>query len=168
MAIYKDYGTPPTTNQTSYLAGAVGPVTQRGNVTVLNGTEGQYRGGDALPALAITNKETPTKWEIQPSDSLGLGDMDIALAVAVTDGEDELRLLIESNDQSTDLIELDWDGATLSLNGSVTGTVFEAASSPTGATNIAFSADADGNLIVNAGASVPADTLVVVRRIEWS
>jgi len=168
MAIYKDYGTPPTTNTTNRTAGTEDNRDQKGNGTMVgDGQTGQFARGRALSPLSTRDLESPIEWAISASESLYLGDLTEALAVAVKDGEDELRLQITSEDGTTDVIEADFNGTTLTINGAATGSVYEIATSASGATNIAFSVTSDVLKIV-AGASISTDTVMVIRRVVWS
>jgi len=160
MAIYKDYGSPAEYSSSDSVAGALGGINQRGNVTVTR-SDAQFRGAEAPLARALRTKDTPTVWQIADGATLVVGDLD-----TVTGDLDESskRFKITSLDGTTDVMELDWDGTDLTLNGSVTGSVLELAAAASGAGNIAFSADADGNLSIIAGASAGAD--LILRRID--
>ncbi len=168
MAIYKDYGTPPTTNVTGRVAGQMPERTQKGNGTLVgDGSTGQFRAGRALSPLSTRDLESPIEWAISADETLALGDLTEALAVAVKDGESELRLRFTSEDGTTDVLEADFNGTTLTINGAATGSVLEVAASPTGGSNIAVSVTADVLSIV-AGAAVTADTVLVIRRVVHS
>ncbi len=160
MAIYKDYGTPAEYSSSGKTAGAIGGINQRGNVTVTR-SDSQFRGAEAPLARALRSKGVPTVWQIADADELIVGNLN-----TVTGDRDESskRFKITSEDETSDVMELDWDGTSLSLNGSIDGSVLELAATPTGAGNIAFSADADGNLSIIAGASAAAD--LIMQRID--
>jgi hypothetical protein len=169
MAIYKDYGTPPSTNSTNRTAGLIGAEGQ--DVILGGGNVGQFQGGSGgvsapLEAASIRDKEAPMTFTIASGATMYLGSLAGALAVAVKDGETELRLQITSTDGTTDVIEVDWNGTDVTINGSATGSVLEVADTATLASNIAVSDDTDGNLRLVAGASAGAS--LIVRRVTWS
>lgn len=162
---YKDYGSPPITNTTGRIAGTEANINEKGNGTTLTGA--QFARGIASAPLCIRDKEGPIEWVIEPSGVLLLAGLEEALAVAVKDGETELRLRFSSRDNTTDIIEADFSGSTLTINGSATGSIYEIAATPTLTSNISFTVTSDV-LVITAGSAVTAATDIIIQRVTWS
>jgi hypothetical protein len=167
MGYYKDYGDPPITNTTGRIAGTEANINEKGNGTLIAGA--QFARGIASAPLCIREKEGPIEWVIEPSGVLTIGGLEEALAVAVKDGETELRLRFSDRTDAADVIEADFSGGALSINGSATGSIYEidADSTPSSTAKIAFAAVADV-LTITAGSGVTAATDIIIQRVTWS
>ena len=159
MATYKDYGTPAEYSAPANPAGGAEGLNQKGNVT-LTRSNPQYR-GQVVPLMrAMRTKETATVWQIDGPQTLEVGNLNV-----LTGDRDEVinRFKIENRDGGAN-IELNWDGTTLSVNGTPVGATFELGAEPSDETVQAFQVDAEGNFSIHAGAGVSGD--FVLSRID--
>lgn len=154
MAIYKDYGSPPSYNTTQHVAGTSG--NQRGNYTII-GEQGksQYRGGkEALPALAVRQAESVTEFTTTGNSVLNLGDLDV-VEQWVSNRQGLSTVFVLTEKATAETLTVVWTGSGLQSAESATNTVFKLVADDDASGNlILVGVDASNNLTISPGVNI--------------
>lgn len=179
MAIYKDYGTPPSNNSTDRVVGLNGH-SQRGNGGFIgDGKTSQFDFGrfKTIPVIAARYGETPVEYNVSANVALPVGYLPDARQKAIADGEINLILkitLTRPSDESPDVLTVVYNGSAITAD---EDQVLDAGEYSSGNNILVItpetagdeiyeyvvSLDAAGNLLITGGSSAEAGYVTITQ-----
>ena len=191
MAIYKDYGSPPSNNTTNRVAGKDAISTYGQGTLLEGGARGQYAHGrgEANPAICNRNNETPLEFKLDTAAVIKLGDLDVvADHVANDPAISAVRIYIKAELGETDeyltviydtsagtisaaedqVLDNNSESASYGDRASGNDTLVITAENSNGGSagdatgEVVVSVDADKNLTITGGSASPANLILTV------
>jgi len=192
MAIYKDYGSPPSYNTTGRVAGKDAISTYGQGTLLEGGAKGQYAHGrgEANPAICNRNNEAPLEFKLDTAAAIKLGDLDVvADHVAKDPAISAVRIYIKAELGETDeyltviydtsagtisaaedqVLDNNSESASYGDRASGNDTLVITAENSNGGTagdatgEVVVSVDAAKNLVITGGSASPADLILTVQ-----